>query len=125
VSLSDMLAELDISYCYETSLESFELIGSNCPNLKILNPSQHLGIVPDDYLNAHPQDGDIEAAAIGKFMPNLENLELRFSKLTVHGLTAIPEGCVKLEYWDLCGCADLTSWDIENVSTVLYCMQVD
>ncbi|RZC89874.1 hypothetical protein C5167_035869 [Papaver somniferum] len=77
--------------------------GSNCPNLKIwkrnlLNSSQHVGIVPNEYLNVCPQNGNVEAAAIGKFMPNLEHLELRFSKLTVHGLAAISEGCVKLEY---------------------------
>ncbi|KAI3832721.1 hypothetical protein MKW98_002267 [Papaver atlanticum] len=93
-----MLTELDI-----------KLIGSNCPNLKILkrnllNSSQHVGIVPNEYLNACPHDGNVEVAAIGKFMPNSEHLELRFYKLTVHGLAAISEGCVKLEYWDLCEC---------------------
>ncbi|KAI3944771.1 hypothetical protein MKW92_034570 [Papaver armeniacum] len=119
-----MLTELDISYCYEMSHESLELIGSSCQNLKILkrnllNPSQHVGIVPNEYLNSCPQNGNVEAAAIGKFMPNLEHLELRFSKLTIHGLAAITAGCVKLEYWDLCGCANLTSRDIENASTKL------
>ncbi|KAI3957381.1 hypothetical protein MKW98_003102 [Papaver atlanticum] len=106
------------------SHESLELIGSNCPNLKILkinllNSCQHVGIVPNEYLNACTQDGNIEAAAIGKFMSNLEHLELRFYKLTVHGLVEISEGCVKLEYWDLCGCANFTSRDIENASTNL------
>ncbi|KAI3954273.1 hypothetical protein MKW98_018097 [Papaver atlanticum] len=119
-----MLTELDIGYCYEISHESLELIGSNCPNLKILkryllNSSQHVGIVPNEYLNACPQDGNVEVSAIGKFMPNLEHLEIRFSKLTVHALATISEGCVKLEYWDLCGCANLTSRDIENASTNL------
>ncbi|MCL7040249.1 hypothetical protein MKW94_025454 [Papaver nudicaule] len=119
-----VLVELDISYCYKISYESLELIGTNCPNLKILkrnllNPSQCVGIVPNEYLNARPQNGDIEAAVVGKSMPNLEHLELRFSKLTVYGLTAISEGCVKLEYWDLCGCANLTSQEIENVSASL------
>ncbi|OVA01343.1 Leucine-rich repeat [Macleaya cordata] len=122
-----MLMELDISYCYEITHESLELIGRNCPNLKFLkrnllnwlDPSEHLGIVPNDYLNACPQDGNTEAATIGKFMPNLEHLELRFSKLSVHGLTSISEGCLKLEYLDLFGCANLTSRDMENSSANL------
>ncbi|MCI47141.1 F-box protein SKIP1-like, partial [Trifolium medium] len=64
------LRELDISYCYEITHESLVLIGRNCTNLKVLkrnlmnwlDPSQHVGIVPADYLNACPQDGDAEAA---------------------------------------------------------------
>ncbi|KAI3957376.1 hypothetical protein MKW98_003097 [Papaver atlanticum] len=66
--------------------------------------SFHVGIVPNEYLNACLQDGNVEATAIGKFMPNLEHLELRFSKLT---------------YRDLCGCSNFTSRDIENASTNL------
>ncbi|XP_010273658.1 PREDICTED: F-box protein SKIP1 [Nelumbo nucifera] len=119
-----MLKELDISYCYEISHESLELIGRMCPNLRILkrnllnwiDPSQHLGVVPNDYLNACPQDGNAEAAAIGKFMPQLEHLELRFSKLSAHGLSSISEGCPNLEYLDLFGCSNLTSRDMANAS---------
>ncbi|KAF8369825.1 hypothetical protein HHK36_032152 [Tetracentron sinense] len=119
-----MLTELDISYCYEISHESMEMIGRKCPNLKILkrnllnwlDPSQHIGIVPSDYLNACPQDGYSEAAVIGKFMPHLEHLELRFSKLSSNGLSSISRGCLKLEYLDLFGCANLTSRDISNAS---------
>lgn len=121
------LRELDISYCYEISHESLVMIGRNCPNLKVLrrnlmnwlDPSQHVGIVPNDYLNACPQDGDSEAAAIGKFMPHLERLELRFSKLTAKGLVSICEGCLNLEYLDLSGCANLTSRDIVNATSGL------
>ncbi|XP_030511045.1 F-box protein SKIP1 [Cannabis sativa] len=122
-----LLREIDISYCYEISHESLALIGRNCPNLKVmkrnlmnwLDPSQHVGIVPDEYLNACPQDGDAEAAAIGKYMPHLEHLELRFSKLTAKGFVSISEGCVNLEYLDLFGCANLTSRDIGNGITNL------
>ncbi|KAF9617327.1 hypothetical protein IFM89_035308 [Coptis chinensis] len=122
-----MLLELDISYCYEISHESLELIGRKCLNLKILrrnlmnwlDPSQHLGIVPKEYLDACPQNGNEEAAAIGKFMPHLKHLELRFSKLSVHGLVLITEGCPCLEYLDLFGCANLTSRDMETASTNL------
>ncbi|EOY29517.1 hypothetical protein QUC31_020746 [Theobroma cacao] len=121
------LKQLDISYCYEISHESLVLIGRNCPNLTVLkrnlmnwlDPSQHVGIVPNDYLNACPQDGDTEAAAIGKFMPQLEHLEIRFSKLSAKGLGSICEGCLKLEFLDLFGCANLTSRDIVNATSSL------
>ncbi|CAL5402162.1 unnamed protein product [Camellia sinensis] len=121
------LRELDVSYCYEISHESLALIGKNCPDLKILkrnfmnwlDPSQHVGIVPEAYLNACPQDGDSEAAAIGKFMPHLLHLELRFSKLSAKGLVLICEGCPNLEYLDLSGCANMTSRDIVNTSSNL------
>ncbi|KAK9274792.1 hypothetical protein L1049_022044 [Liquidambar formosana] len=121
------LRELDISYCYEISHESLVLIGRNCPNLKILkrnlmnwlDPSEHVGVVPNEYLNACPQDGDSEAAAIGKSMPHLELLELRFSKLSAKGLALISEGCLNVEYLDLFGCANLTSRDIANASSNL------
>ncbi|KAF8035613.1 hypothetical protein BT93_C1602 [Corymbia citriodora subsp. variegata] len=114
------LRELDISYCYEVSHESLVLIGRNCPNLKVLrrnlmnwlDPSQHEGVVPSEYLNACPQEGDSEAAAIGKYMPRLEHLEIRFSKLTAKGLTSICDGCLDLMHLDLLGCAKLTSRDI-------------
>ncbi|KAF8407284.1 hypothetical protein HHK36_006411 [Tetracentron sinense] len=122
-----MLTELDISYCYQISHESMELIGRKCPNLKILkrnllnwlDPSQHIGVVPNEYLDAYPRDGDLEAAVIGKFMPHLEHLELRFSKLSPFGLSLISGGCLKLEYLDLFGCANLTRRDISNASANL------
>lgn len=125
------LKELDISYCYELSHESLALLGRNCPNLKILkrnfmnwlDPSQHAGIVPNEYLNACPQDGDSEAEAIGKSMPGLEHLELQFSKLSGRGLGFISEGCLELEYLDLSGCANLSSRDIANASANLKNLQ--
>ncbi|OAY31845.1 F-box protein SKIP1 [Manihot esculenta] len=121
------LRELDISYCYEISHEFLMMIGRNCPNLKVLkrnlmnwlDPSQHVGIVPNEYLNACPQDGDSEATAIAHFMPHLEHLELRFSKLSAKGLASICEGCFNLEYLDLSGCANLTSRDIVNKTSGL------
>lgn len=121
------LRELDISNCYEISYKSLEVIGQNCPHLVILkrnflnwlDPSQHAGIVPEDYLRACPQDGDREAGAITKFMPKLEHLELRFSKLSNSGLVLIFEGCQNLEVLDLFGCANLTSRVIEQASANL------
>lgn len=121
------LRELDISYCYEISHESLVVIGRNCPNLKVLkrnlmnglDASQHVGIVPNEYLNACPQDGDKEASAIAKFMPNLEHLELRFSNLSARGLGLICEGCLNLECLDLSGCTNFTGRAIDNITSNL------
>ncbi|KAJ6731712.1 F-BOX/TPR REPEAT PROTEIN POF3 [Salix purpurea] len=97
------LKELDISFCFEISHESLVM----------------MGIVPDDYLNSCPQDGDWEAGAIGKYMPNLVHLELRFSKMSAKGLVSVCEGCLNLEYLDLSGCSNLTSRDIVNATSGL------
>nr|XP_043628770.1 F-box protein SKIP1 [Erigeron canadensis] len=121
------LRELDISYCYEISHEAMVTLGKKCTNIVTLkrnlmnwlDPSQHLGIVPTDYLNACPQDGDSEATAIGNFMPQLLHLELGFSKLTSRGLSLITEGCKDLEYFDLSGCVNVTSRDIVNFTSKL------
>ncbi|XP_061347495.1 F-box protein SKIP1 [Gastrolobium bilobum] len=121
------LRELDISYSYEITHESLVLIGRNCPNLKVLkrnlmnwlDPSQHVGIVPNEYLNACPQDGESEAAAIANSMPHLQSLEIRFLKLSAKGLNSICQGCPQLEFLDLSGCANLTSRDIANASSSL------
>ncbi|KAK2982642.1 hypothetical protein RJ640_007329 [Escallonia rubra] len=121
------LTELDISYCYEISHESMSVIGSHCADLRILrrnlmnwlDPSQHVGIVPNEVLNACPQDGDSEAAVIGKVMPHLLHLELRFSKLSAKGLFLISEGCLDLEYIDLSGCANVTGRDIATASSLM------
>lgn len=121
------LRELDVSYCYEISHRSLALIGQKCSNLQILRRnfmnwmdfSQHVGIVPTDYLKACPQDGDDEAEAIARSMKSLLQLELRFSKITAKGLTLICQGCPDLEYLDLSGCAHLTSSDIANATSAL------
>ncbi|KAI3709269.1 hypothetical protein L2E82_39029 [Cichorium intybus] len=121
------LRELDISFSYEISHKSLLILGRKCTNLTILkrnfmnevDPSRHLGIVPSDYLNACPQDGDSEAAAIGTLMPQLLHLELQFSKLTAKGLALISKGCQNLEYIDLSGCVNVTSRDIANSTSSL------
>ncbi|XP_074273644.1 F-box protein SKIP1-like [Silene latifolia] len=113
------LKELDISFCHEISHESLALLGRNCSELNILkrNFMNWMDIhCPSEYLDALPQDGDNEAAAIAKYMPGLEVLEIRFLKLTGKGLIMISEGCVNLQYLDLYGCANLTSRDINNAS---------
>ncbi|CAK7338171.1 unnamed protein product [Dovyalis caffra] len=121
------LKELDISYCHEISHESMVMIGRNCPSLRVLkrnlmnwlDASQHAGIVPNDYLDTCPQDGDMEARAIGKYMPNLVHLELKFSKMSAKGLLSICEGCLNLEYLDLSGCVNFTSRDIVDSTSGL------
>lgn len=126
------LREIDISYCHEISNVSLALIGKHCPNIKTLkrnffntlDPSQHMGIVPDSYLNACPQDVDSEAAAIAKFMPNLEHLELCFSKLSAKALSLICEGCPNLKYLDLFGCVNLTSRDIVKATSSLENLEI-
>ncbi|XP_054807029.1 F-box protein SKIP1 [Prosopis cineraria] len=125
------LRELDISYCYEISHESLLLIGKNCPNLKVLkrnfmnwiDPSQHVGVVPDKYLNACPQDGDSEATAIANSMPLLECLEIRFSKLSAKGFNSLCQGCKELKFLDLIGCTSLTGRDIANATSNLECLE--
>ncbi|XP_076958353.1 F-box protein SKIP1-like [Bidens hawaiensis] len=121
------LKELDISYCYEISHKSLLALGQKCPHLSTLkrnlmnglDPSQHIGIVPTSYLNACPQDGDSEAAAIANFMPQILHLELRFSKLTARGLALITERCKDLEHLDLTGCVNVTNRDIANLTSGL------
>ncbi|KAJ1256018.1 hypothetical protein BS78_K105400 [Paspalum vaginatum] len=122
-----MLTELDISNCYEVSYKSLEMIGQSFQNLRVLkrnifnwiDPTEHAGVVPEDYLRECPQDGDREAITISNFMPKLKHLELRFSKLTAVGLKSIPEGCKELEVLDLFGCANLTSRGIDQAAANL------
>ncbi|XP_062026181.1 F-box protein SKIP1-like [Rosa rugosa] len=71
-----MIKELDISYYHKISPEALVLIGKNCPNLTIvkwnaLDPSEHAGIVPEEYLKTCPQDGNSEVDAIGKLEHNM------------------------------------------------------
>ncbi|KAJ1256157.1 hypothetical protein BS78_K076700 [Paspalum vaginatum] len=122
-----MLTELGISNCYEVSYKSLEMIGQSCQNLRVLkrnifnwlDPTEHAGVVPEDYLRECPQDGDREAITISNFMPKLKHLELRFSKLTAVGLKSIPEGCKELEVLDLFGCTNLTSRGIDQAAANL------
>ncbi|KAG6411520.1 hypothetical protein SASPL_129603 [Salvia splendens] len=108
-SSNSFYQELSSCYRYEISDKSLATIGSRCPNMHVLkrnlmnwlDPSQHVGIVPYEYLNACPQDGDSEVAAIANCMPHLLRFELRFLKLTAKGVTLISEGCKELDYIDV------------------------
>lgn len=81
-----------------------------------LDPSQHVCVVPKEYLDACPQDDDLEVASVGKFMPQLLHLERQFPKLTNKGLNLISEGYTNLEHLDLYGCAIFTTRGIYNAS---------
>lgn len=126
-SCCPILTELDISYCYEVSYKSLEVIGQSCPNLVVLkrsifnwlDSSEHVRTVPAEYLRACPQDSDREAIAISRSMPKLKHLVLRFAKLSGVGLNSIAEGCKELEVLDLFGCANLTSRGIEQAAANL------
>ncbi|XP_064961782.1 F-box protein SKIP1-like isoform X2 [Musa acuminata AAA Group] len=109
------LREIRVRHCSDEAL----CFAAERNLLNWLDPSQHSGIVPDEYLRACPQDGDREAMTIGRFMPKLKHVELRFSKLSVSGLISVSEGCGDLEFLDLFGCANLTSRGIEQASTNL------
>ncbi|XP_021756766.1 F-box protein SKIP1-like [Chenopodium quinoa] len=118
-----MLKELDISFCHKISYKSLPTIGRNCPHLEVLkrnfmnlqDSSQHRGIVPNEYIDACPQDFDSEAAAIAGSMPNLLSLDLMFSGLSGEGLALISKGCINLDVMDLRGCHNLTTQDIITV----------
>ncbi|GKC28019.1 F-box protein SKIP1 [Tanacetum coccineum] len=82
------LKEVDISYCYGISQTSLVTLGRNCSNILILKRN-HIGIyknrfesatmienIPTNYLRTWPDDGDLLAATIGQFMPQLLHLEL-------------------------------------------------
>ncbi|KAF3666002.1 F-box protein SKIP1 [Capsicum annuum] len=115
-----LLSELDISFCYQISHRSLALIGQHCPSLRILRRNLMTRLFPSEQESfLRPHHGDYEAAAIGKFMPQLVQLELRFSPMTSKGLALISEGCVNLEHLDLFGCTNVTSRDIANASSSL------
>ncbi|PHT42383.1 F-box protein SKIP1 [Capsicum baccatum] len=115
-----LLSELDISFCYQISHRSLALIGQHCPSLRILRRNLMTRLFPSEQESfLRPHHGDYEAAAIGKFMPQLVQLELQFSTMTSKGLALISEGCVYLEHLDLFGCTNVTSRDISNASSSL------
>ncbi|GKA13676.1 F-box protein SKIP1 [Tanacetum coccineum] len=107
------LKEVDISYCYGISQTSLVTLGRNCSNILILKRN-HIGIyknrfesaimienIPTNYLRTRPEDGDLVAATIGKFMPQLLHLELRFSELSFENVDLICKGCKNLENLDI------------------------
>lgn len=76
-------------------------------------------VAPLDYLATFPRYGNIEARIIGRYMPQLKHLEIRYSTLTAKGLDSVCKGCSSLEYLDLCGCISLTRSDIITYTSSL------
>ncbi|KAJ4880555.1 putative F-box/LRR-repeat protein 19 [Raphanus sativus] len=121
------LKELDISYSYGISHESLVMLGRNCHNLKILkrnlyprlDPNMPTSIAPVDYLAKYPKHADVEAEVIGRHMPQLKQLEFRYTTLTARGLALVCEGCSGLEYMDLYGCISLKSEEITTCTSRL------
>ncbi|KAK7308861.1 hypothetical protein RJT34_05156 [Clitoria ternatea] len=97
VSRLSFLEELDLSFCSLSNV-SLEAIGLSCSFLKVLKFNKTM-------CNEH--NGDEEAFAIAKTLPNLCRLELLGIRLTNDGLVAILDGCSQLEYLDLRGCRNL------------------
>ncbi|GJU02128.1 F-box protein SKIP1 [Tanacetum coccineum] len=77
--------------------------GGWCPNLEVLAIKSSENVTNETGVN-----GDLGAGAIGKYMPQLLYLELKFSTLSDGGLAMIFEGCKKLEYLNLSWYKDLT-----------------
>ena len=121
------LKELDMSYSYGISHESLVMLGRNCNNLKILkrnlyprlDPNMPTIIAPLDYLATYPKHANVEAEVIGRHMPQLKQLEFRYTTLTAKGLALVCEGCSDLEYMDLYGCISLRSEEITRWTSSL------
>ncbi|KAG2313372.1 hypothetical protein Bca52824_024929 [Brassica carinata] len=121
------LREIDVSYSYCISHEALFMLGRHCQNLEILKrnllprqgPNLPTVVVPVDYILAFPRYGNIESRIIGRHMPRLKHLELRYSTMTVRGLTWLCGGCSNLEHLDLCGCVSLSNSDITRCTSNL------
>jgi F-box/leucine-rich repeat protein 2/20 len=92
-----LLEELDISFS-NLSENSLEVIGRCCPLLKSLKFSRTFYT----YI-----EGDEDAFAIAKTMPELRHLSMIGNILTNDGLLAILDGCHFLEFLDLSNCFHL------------------
>ncbi|KVI11522.1 Leucine-rich repeat, cysteine-containing subtype, partial [Cynara cardunculus var. scolymus] len=72
-----------------------------------LDLSQHIEIIPSDYLNVCFEDGDSKVATVGTSCLNCITLNFDSPR------------CQNLEYLDLYGCVNVTSRDIKNVASNL------
>ncbi|XP_057432129.1 putative F-box/LRR-repeat protein 23 [Lotus japonicus] len=93
-----LLEEFEISFCYDLSKDTLELMGKCCPHLQVLkfNMQETKGYECDD-----------EAFAIAKTMPRLRHIQLLGNSLTNEGLLAILDGCPHLESLDLRVCSNV------------------
>ncbi|KAM0928594.1 hypothetical protein ACQ4PT_002575 [Festuca glaucescens] len=96
-----LLEELELSLCVDTYAETCEAAGAACPLLKRFRLSRERFFRWNNTKKA-----DLEAMAIAT-MRGLRELQLFASPLTYHGLTAILDGCTRLESLDVRHCFDV------------------
>ncbi|MED6152080.1 hypothetical protein PIB30_088574 [Stylosanthes scabra] len=91
-----MLEELDITSGRYISSVVLEAIGRGCPLLKSFKFNENGAFYGND-----------QAFAIAKNMPNLRHLQLVNNYLDKSGVSAILDGCPRLESLDLRGCCNV------------------
>ncbi|CAM0904480.1 unnamed protein product [Alopecurus aequalis] len=93
-----LLEELELSLCTDTYPGTCQAVGRACPLLKRfrLNNKQ--------FFKWHTSNMDREATAIAATMRGLRSLQLFANPLSDHGLTAILDGCTRLESLDIRHC---------------------
>ncbi|KAM0886544.1 hypothetical protein ACQ4PT_029642 [Festuca glaucescens] len=96
-----LLEELELSLCVDIYTETCEAAGAACPLLKRFRLSRERFFRWNNTKKA-----DLEAMAIAT-MRGLRELQLFASLLTAHGLTAILDGCTRLESLDVRHCFDV------------------
>lgn len=92
-----LLEELELSLCTDTYPGTWEAVGGACPLLKRfrLNKKQ--------FFKWHTSNMDREATAIAT-MRGLRSLQLFANPISDNGLTAILDGCTRLESLDIRHC---------------------
>lgn len=93
-----LLEELDISNC-NLSRRSVKVVGLSCPLLKSFKYSR------TEYLYLGFDDDEI--VVIAETMPGLLHLDIKGNSITDVGLTAILDGCPRLESLDVRLCFSL------------------
>ncbi|KAJ4805881.1 F-box protein SKIP19 [Rhynchospora pubera] len=99
-----LLEEIQIS-CGPFSKKLTEILGTACPHLKSFELYYtSYNMPPPDPDNEEEISNDDEAFGIAKAMHKLHHLQLIGNRLTNEGLTAILDGCPRLETLDIRGC---------------------
>ncbi|CAA7039079.1 unnamed protein product [Microthlaspi erraticum] len=91
-----LLEDLEVSAC-DLSVESLEVVGKCCPNLKTLKLNNPLINYNDDEF----------AIVIAECIPKLRHLQLLRNRLTNTGLKAILDSCSHLDHLDLRECSNI------------------
>ncbi|EOA25836.1 hypothetical protein CARUB_v10019209mg [Capsella rubella] len=121
------IMELDLSCTYAISHECMVMFGENCKNLQVMKrnnvPLSEVWMFEsyENYMANQPIFTlvNIDAHAIGFYMPQLKHLEVRYLKMSDNALACICKNCKKLEYLDLFGCPNLTMSGVINSTSTL------